>query len=434
MQSGIDIPEKKIMKILYISSRINAPDGSSVHGRAFFRNVAKLGHEIRTYPEIQPIHYIQDKSGEIERSRLVKLREAGLSTVIKSRIRKAGSFMSDAVDLYDGFAETVRYFAGVRTILKHFSPDVLVYRSTLFNFAPQLIRKIYHLPCVAEVNSIKYLEIGVASRTGATARLTRWAEQFAINHSDRVFVVSQPIKDFVDRFYPPEYCSVIPNGVETDDFDPAKFSKDEIKQDLGLSDRIVLGYVGSYKSWHGIPTSIELIEHLYKSNPRYTLLLIGNGEQYSAIKSVIHSRGLQDMVRQIDYVPHDEVPKFTAVFDYAVMTYPDFEGFYFSPLKMYEYMSMGTPVVSTDTGQIGSIIRSGETGVLVYPPTVENFANAIESLQNSGDRYKAVSSASRAEVLRHHSWLGNASQVMTVCENLLKSSVGVSEQITDLNA
>ena len=432
MQHETQEAASRTLNVLYISSRINAPDGSSVHGRAFHRNVAKLGHEIRTFPAIEPIRYIQDKSAGDQRSRLEKLRQAGLSSVIKSRVRKLGRFASDLVDLYDGLADTVRYFLGVREILKDFSPDVMVCRATVFNFAPQLIRRIYRLPCVSEVNSIKYLEISVASRNGAAARLTRWAEQFAINHSDRVFVVSQPIKDFVDGFYPPEHCSVIPNGVETDDFDPARFDKNALKEQLGIKDRIVLGYVGSYKAWHGIPTSVELIQQLYRKNPRYMLLLIGNGEQYGEIKSSIASKGLQDMVKQIDYVPHEDVPRYTAVFDYAVMTYPDFEGFYFSPLKMYEYMSMGTPVVSTNTGQIGTIIRSGETGELVYPPTVDNFAEAIESLQNSADKYQAVSTAARTEVLRHHSWLGNASQVISVCEELLEKAGGSAGHVEDL--
>lgn len=419
------------MKVLYISSRINAPDGSSVHGRAFVRSVKKLGHEIETFPEIQPIRYIQDKQEKDERGLWQKFRDAGVTTIVKSRVRRLGRVASDIVDVVDGLAETVRYFLGVRTILKSYKPDVLVYRSTLFNYAPHIIRKVYGLPCVAEVNSIKYLEISVASRSGMAAKLTRAAEQFAINHSDRVFVVSQPIKDFVDGFYPSSYCSVIPNGVETDDFNPELFDRETLKSDLGLGGRIVLGYVGSYKEWHGIPASLDLIEKLYADNPAYALLLIGNGEQYHSIKSMIAERNLQKVVKQIDYVPHDQVPRYTSVFDYAVMTYPDFDGFYFSPLKMYEYMSMGTPVVSTNTGQIGSIIKNGETGLLVYPPSTENFYEAIIHLQASPDYYKRISSASRREVLEHHSWFGNASQVMSVCKDLLDD---VDLKNTDANS
>ncbi len=414
------------MKVLYISSRINAPDGSSVHGRAFVRNVKKLGHEIETFPQIKSIGYIQDKSGDDRRSITEKIQQAGVGKIIKSRIRRLGRLASDGVDLYDGLAETVRYFFGVRKILKSFTPDVLVYRTTLYNFAPQILRRRYVLPCVAEVNSIKYLEISIASRSGVAARLTRRAERFAIARSDRVFVVSRPIKQFVDEFYPPEFCSIIPNGVETDEFNPALFDKQSVKNELGLSGRTVLGYVGSYKAWHGLPISIELIKLLCSSDPNYVLLLIGNGDQYAHIKSLIDSESLHDKVKQIDYVPHEEVPKYTAVFDYAVMTYPDFEGFYFSPLKMYEYMSMGIPVVSTDTGQIASIIRSDETGKLVYPPTADNFSLAIESLQQSPEHYQKISAASRNEVLRYHSWLGNAKKVMAVCEQLLGKQMSTS--------
>lgn len=407
------------MKVFYISSRINAPDGSSVHGRAFVRNVKKLGHEIRTFPPLQPIRYIQDETtGKTVRSRWQNLREQGVGRSIKPRIRRLGRLASDLVDLVDGLQETLRYFLASRKIVRDFHPDVLVFRTTLYNFAPMLLRRIYGIPCVAEVNSIKYLEISVASRAGIAARLTRRVEQKTILHGDRVFAVSDSIKTFIDEFYPPQHSRVIANGVETEDFDPSLFDQALLKQETGLKDRIVLGYVGSYKSWHGLPTSLDLIEKLSQQDSRYSLLLIGNGECYQQIKSEVARRGLQGLVKQIDYVPHDQVPRYLAIFDYALMTYPDFEGFYFSPLKMYEYMSMGTPVVSTRTGQISSMIKNGETGVLVYPPTADNFYEAVVNTPIESERYQKMTRASREEAIAMHSWLNNASQVMGLCAEL----------------
>lgn len=409
------------MKVFYISSRINAPDGSSVHGRAFVRNVQKLGHEIQTYPPVQPIRYIREKTGPDTRSRWQKFRDAGAATIIKSRVRKLGRFGSDIVNLWDGLEETVRYYFGARKILKQYPADVLVFRTTLYNFAPQLVRRFHRVPCVAEVNAIKYLEISVASRAGVAAKLTHRAEKYAITHSDRVFAVSQPIKDFVDGFYPAEHSFVVPNGVETDDFDPSRFDPDTLKRELNISGRTVLGYVGSYKEWHGLTVSLDVIERLRESNPEFLLLLIGNGEQYAFIKGEIARRGLSDYVKQIDYVAHDDVPRYLSVFDYALMTYPDFDGFYFSPLKMYEYMSMGIPVVSTNTGQIAAMLESGVTGELVYPPEPQQFCDAILGLHQDQSRYQRLSQASRDEVLAKHSWLENARQVMSISEALLAS-------------
>lgn len=417
------------MRVLYISSRINAPDGSSVHGRAFVRNVKKLGFQIETYPQIRDIDYLQDSQTRDSNSILHKIRRLKPGPAIKSRIRRLGRLAGDTVDIVDGLLETMRYFLGARTVIKRFDPDVLVFRTTLFNFAPQLIKKVYAIPCVAEVNSIKYLEISVASNAGMLARFTRSSEQFAITRSDRVFVVSEAIKKFVDQFYPPHHCKVVPNGVETDEFDPACFDKSAIKQSLGLKGKVVLGYVGSYKTWHGLDISLDLIKLLTLDQGKYALLLIGNGETYSRIKSRIQAEGLGDCVKQIDYVPHTDVPKYTAAFDYAVMTYPDFEGFYFSPLKMYEYMSMGTPIVSTETGQIASIIRDQETGILVHPPTPEQFYQAIVKLEETQEQYRNISQNSRSEAVTHHSWLKNAEQVLGICAELTgHQSVQVSAE------
>ncbi len=417
------------MRILYVSSRINAPDGSSVHGRAFVRSTKKLEHTIETYPPILPIDYIQDKSNSIRRTFAEKARNFNAWKLLKSRMRRLGRHTGDLVDFMDGIVETIRYFFAIRKLLKTFSPDVLVYRATLFNFAPHLIRKLYRIPCVAEVNSIKYLEISIASRSGAAARLTKFAEQFAINHSDRVFVVSESIKLFVDQFYTPEHSFIVPNGVETEVFDPRRFNKKALKKELGLGGRRVLGYVGSYKAWHGLDISLDLIKQLRRSPSEFVLLLIGNGEQYALIKSRIKEEGLEDCVLQVDYVPHSDVPKYAAVFDYAVMTYPDFEGFYFSPLKMYEYMSMGVPIVSTDTGQISSIIEHQENGVLVNPPTADNFQMAIEAIESSTHQYKKISEISRKEAIDQYSWLENARQVMFICSELLGQNPNITETV-----
>ena len=97
------------------------------------------------------------------------------------------------------------------------------------------------------------------------------------------------------------------------------------------------------------------------------------------------------------------------------MTYPEIDGFYFSPLKMFEYLAMGIPVVTTDIGQIGEVIRDGETGALVFPPTVENFVAAIGNVVRRSERIAAMKCACRRLATEQFSWTDNARAVIDLC-------------------
>jgi Glycosyltransferase len=189
--------------------------------------------------------------------------------------------------------------------------------------------------------------------------------------------VSKPLKQFIDTEANEVKTVVIPNGVDTVKFDPYRFDKQAIKRRLGLEEKKVLGYVGSYKPWHGIDMSLAIIELLSRLDERYHLVLIGEGPCYQQITDKIKEKVIGKYVTQFRYVPHPQIPEYIACFDYALMSYPDLRPFYFSPLKMFEYMAMSLVVAATDIGQIGEIIENGHTGLLIYPPTPDNFVEVI---------------------------------------------------------
>jgi glycosyltransferase involved in cell wall biosynthesis len=212
---------------------------------------------------------------------------------------------------------------------------------------------------------------------------------------------------------------VIPNGVDIDKFDPDRYDRAAARRKTGIGNEFILGYVGSYMKWHGLETSLDTIELLAREKLSYHLVLIGTGSQHRHISREIEARGLQKHVTQMGTIPHASMPEYLAMFDLALMTYPAMEKFYFSPLKMYEYLSMGIPVVSTDIGQIGEVLAHRKTGMLVHEPTAVEFARAITTVAEDTGLLNEMRNNARQDAERNHSWLANARSVVELCEEAL---------------
>jgi glycosyltransferase involved in cell wall biosynthesis len=90
--------------------------------------------------------------------------------------------------------------------------------------------------------------------------------------------------------------------------------------------------------------------------------------------------------------------------DVAVAPYPRLESFYFSPLKVYEYMAAGVPVVASRSGQLEQLIESGVNGLLTPPDDVESLAASLELLLTDAQLRKRLGCAGRAKVLNEHTW------------------------------
>ena len=407
------------MKILYIAHRINMTDGYAVHCRAFVGHVQALGHAIVTYPEIRPIDYDAVNKKASGRKGLLDYIKKLRWRTIKRYLHKANGYVSEGLSCFDGLLETFKTRERIGRLIDDHHIDVVIYRQNLFNFAPFMAAKKRNIPIVCEVNSMRSMEYKLIDPKAKATVLTRWAERKSAASADAVCVVSTAIKQKLDAYGTGVPVSVVVNGVDADEFNPERHPRAEAKKKLDLSDRLVLGYVGSYKNWHGLDVTVEVLDRLRQNDPRWHLLLIGNGSCFADIERTIRAKGLARAVTQIKAVPHQRVPEYMAAFDIALMTYPALPDFYFSPLKMFEYMAMGIPVVATKIGQIAEIV-SEDTGVLVDPPTAENFSAAIEQ---SAPHLERLGVNARRLMVDSYSWAANASHIMEVCEQAKRQTL-----------
>src|SRR6185503_10228289 len=122
----------------------------------------------------------------------------------------------------------------------------------------------------------------------------------------------------------------------------------------------------------------EAFEIFHREFSASRLLVVGDGTDGARMQEDFRSRGLTESVVFTGAVLPAEVPSLLASMDIAVAPYPQLEHFYFSPLKVFEYMAAGLPVIASGIGQIKKVIEHGVTGWLVSPGDPVAFTAAMK--------------------------------------------------------
>jgi glycosyltransferase involved in cell wall biosynthesis len=103
--------------------------------------------------------------------------------------------------------------------------------------------------------------------------------------------------------------------------------------------------------------------------------------------------------------------------DVAVAPYPNHADFYFSPLKVYEYMAAGLPVVASEIGQLATLIEHDRTGLLCEPGDPVALADAIERLRQQPQLRAQLGREARETMLREHSWDAVVQRIVTIADS-----------------
>jgi glycosyltransferase involved in cell wall biosynthesis len=234
----------------------------------------------------------------------------------------------------------------------------------------------------------------------------------AFGAASALVAVSAQVADYLRAF---PQCRgkvrVIANGVNTTRFSGAR-------PVLPASEgTLTVGFVGSLKPWHGLDRLLSAFRDFHHRYPASRLLVVGDGPERQSTEAMAHSLGVARATLFTGAVPADTVPGMLASMDVGVAPYPENGDFYFSPLKVYEYMAAGLPVVATRIGQIRDLIRDGEDGLLCAPRDLEGLSANILALAESPALRLRLGNAARAKVELHHTWLGVSRRMLALARD-----------------
>jgi len=352
-------------RVLYVSADRGVPvrghKGASVHVRSVVEALGRLGLETRLLtaragpgdgpPVAAPV--VETRSDRVCRAAVERL----------ARWTRGGEpFERALLRLLDN----VSIYAAGRRIAATWRPDLVYERYALTAFSGAFLARYLRIPFVLEVNSPMAGE-EAAFRGLRLGRLARWAEGRLISRADLVVVVSWALHAHALRLGAHhERILVLPNAVDPERFG-AGHQGIEVRQRLNLNERFVVGFCGSLKPWHGVHRLLDAAARAASEVPELAVLIVGDGPDRTALERQACDLGIESRVRFVGAVPHDAVADYLAVCDLLSAPYEPMEGFYFSPLKVAEYLAVGRPVVVSAVGELPRSL-SGARNVTLVPP------------------------------------------------------------------
>jgi len=306
---------------------------------------------------------------------------------------------------------------------KNDPPDIIYERGAMFATAGARLAALLGRPLLLELNAPLSLE-QAAYRHSELGDLAAAAEKWTLTKADAVLAVSAPLADHVASLgIPAERIHVVPNGVDPSIFRPGP-ADPATRSRWGLDGAPILGFVGGLRPWHGVESLPPLFEKLARRHEGLQLVIVGNGPLRDTLSLEISKRGLASRTVLTGALPQEEVPPLLREFAAALAPYPPPEHpFYFSPLKLFEYMACGAPVVASAVGQIAEVVRDGETGFLCPPGDMDAFEAACDRLLSNPSLRQSVGEAAAREVGERYTWDANARRVGEIGRALLEDRV-----------
>ena len=403
---------RRPLKIGYISTDFGVPiygyKGASIHVREMVGAFVKAGHQVSVLSPAIDLTTVSDEGATYlpvpaDKRHLdlfEEFRKLDKLWGSKSRTREEVRNMLYNLTLYDqGLA-----------LLSDQNIDFIYERYTLFAYAGIKLARQLGVPHLLEVNApLAYEQEKMRGLEMKT--LARKMETEIFRQTDKAIVVSNHLKNFLKtQGVPGQRIDVLPNSVDPARFTPGQDGLD-LRSQLGLGSKCVIGFVGSLKPWHGTETLLEAFHSLQAREKNIHLLLVGDGPCRSQLEELVQIYHLHDAVTFAGKVSYPEIPKYIDAMDIAVAPYIPNENFYYSPIKIFEYMAMGKPTVAGRIGQVGEIIKDGETGLLYEPGRIAELTEVLKKMVCNPVAREEIGKQARQWVMRERTWDQNARHV-----------------------
>jgi glycosyltransferase involved in cell wall biosynthesis len=290
----------------------------------------------------------------------------------------------------------------VAKALERLLPDVVYERHALFAHAAMEWAAKAARPGVLEVNAPLLAE-QASHRELALPLEAEASVKRAMHAASLVCGVTDPVVHYAQSMGARD-AIVVPNAVN-----PARFPEPLARPDRPFT----VGFLGSMKPWHGLSTLVEAFAGLRLHVADARLLIVGDGPERPAIEAQLATLALSDSAEITGLLPASEVAEALAGIDVGTAPYHAMEDFYFSPLKIYEYMAAGLPIVTSRAGHLDQLVSDEETGLVVAPGDAQALAKALMQMANDRQMARAMGDRARAHVLAHHTWSATADRVLS---------------------
>jgi starch synthase len=377
------------MKILYVASdqRVPGRTGGSVHVLEVARGLAARGHEVHAV-----VH-----------------RDAG----VPDEEARDGVFWHRVCWRPDHRLFRFRARGAVARIIDSVQPQALMERYYNFGGEGILAAEKAAVPSLLEVNSPVVDHPGSVKAALDALALVRPLRRRRERLCRAATAVVSPLVEIVPDFARSKTVTVS-WGANVDVFHPSR-RRGEVRSALGIPDgAVAVLFSGSFRPWHGVPVLEAAARRLSHRADLYFLLA---GGPHAAAGAGYRGRSLGRL-------PYEEMPALVAAADVGAAPYDTRRlgqlrlGFYWSPLKVFEYMASGLPTVTIPRPPLDEIVRAEREGLHFREGDDADLARVLERLAADAPLRARLGAQARARVVERYSWARHCEQLEGVLRRI----------------
>ena len=235
------------------------------------------------------------------------------------------------------------------------------------------------------------------------------------NHAYKIVTITSALKNKIANIGIDESKIIVArDAVDLAVFDAVTQEKNDLKIELGLAqDNFLVGYIGKFKTLgmeKGIKTMIESLSVLNKSTQ---MIFVGGEEiEVKEYKTMANRFNVLPQCVFIGYKPYASLVKYIKAMDALVIPFPNrpHYAFYASPLKLFEYMASGRPIIASDLPALREVLND-KSALFFKPENAADLARAIKMLKSSQTLGYHLSRQALSDV-KEYTWSNRAKKIL----------------------
>lgn len=231
----------------------------------------------------------------------------------------------------------------IKKQIKEFKPDVIIAFGILNAYIGMKQAKKHNIPFVYYL--IDHLHTLLPDEL--TRRIAKPFEKTTIKGADKIFVINKGLKDYaVEMGGNANKVSIIPAGVDLEKFNP-QVDGSSVREKYGIKkDDLLFFFMGWIYDFSGMKEVAESLSTNDDENIK--LMIVGEGDLYEPLLKMRSEKKLDGKLILTGKIPFEEIPEHIAAADICLLpAYKNEIMMNIVPIKVYEYMAMGKPVIAT---------------------------------------------------------------------------------------
>ena len=377
------------MRILYVASDQVVPGrtGGSVHVLEVARGLAARGHEVHAV--------VHRSTGATDREARDGVQWHRIAWKPPHRLFR------------------FRARRAVEGIAAESTPDVVIERYYNFGGEGLAVAHSRHIPALLEVNSPIVDHPGSLKGALDVFALVRPLRRYRQRLCRQAAALVAPIAEIVPEDVRAK-TEIVTWGANVDAFHPGRRS-DALRRSLGApAGAVVVLFSGSFRPWHGVHVFEAAARRLRDRSDLFFVLAGGDEAR----------EGTGYRGKRLGAVAYEGMPEIVASADVGVAPYDTALlkqlrlGFYWSPLKIFEYMAAGLPTVTIPRPPLTDIVREGQEGLHVAERDPSALARAIETLASDAPLRARLGASARTRVVERYSWARHCEQIESILRRI----------------